>query len=335
MYRTLADEGRRQGEPATLGPTYSRQNKAIGGGVIEGEDLGTREGFKAPKRFETVEGAPGRVKFDTEKQLYRKDVQETVDGKKTRKYIYSNPGESLDDFLARKPVRATEADDATVKARQFIDDWTKGWFDNNLKNYGVRDFNVMVNDLSKDWSEVLELGDAPKAKGSFNLSTPELGLPNVTSGRDAGMKKGAIEPFSYNNVRFYANLESSKDQIDRTLAQYKKVFYKNKIETDPNLRTELDRFFNFMAKDKRGLYRTSEGETISQFMNTVSDDAKYLLNDESSGLKRSSKKEVFNAFEDLASNYNKYTQDKARLKAVQSITEAKIKAGARNLWTNR
>ncbi|MEK9693582.1 MAG: hypothetical protein VW235_11700, partial [Rhodospirillaceae bacterium] len=127
MYRTLADEGRRQGEPAVLGPTYSRQNKAIGGGVIEGEDLGTREGFKAPKKFEDVEGAPGRVKFDTEKQLYRKDVQETVDGKKTRKYIYSNPGESLDDFLARKPVRAAKADDATVKSRQFVDDWTKNW----------------------------------------------------------------------------------------------------------------------------------------------------------------------------------------------------------------
>ena len=82
-----------------------------------------------------------------------------------------------------------------------------------------------------------------------------------------------------------------------------------------------------MARDKRGLYRTSEGKTISQFMDTVSDDVKYLLNDEASGLKRSSKKEVFNAFEDLTSNYNKYTQDKARLKAVQSITEAKIKAG--------
>ncbi len=47
MYRTLIDEGRRQGEPARFGPTYGngRENKAIGGGVIEGEDLGTREGF--------------------------------------------------------------------------------------------------------------------------------------------------------------------------------------------------------------------------------------------------------------------------------------------------
>ena len=283
-----------------------------------------RKGFK----YGTVPGeGNSKINFDPETNTYRKRVQETIDGKKTNKYIYSEAGQSLEDFKKIKPVRSTGAIDATVKSRQFIDDWTKNWFDNNLKNYGVRDFDVMINDLSKDWSEILESGDVPKGTTQFKLATPELGLPNVTSGRDAKGKKGAIEPFNYNNVKFYANLDSSKDQIDRTLAQYKKIFYKNQIETDTNLRTELDRFFNFMARDKRGLYRTSEGKTISQFMDTVSDDVKYLLNDEASGLKRSSKKEVFNAFEDLTSNYNKYTQDKARLKAVQSITEAKIKAG--------
>ncbi len=46
MYRTLADEGRRQGESAILGPTYNRQNKAIGGGAFVGEELpNNREGF--------------------------------------------------------------------------------------------------------------------------------------------------------------------------------------------------------------------------------------------------------------------------------------------------
>jgi len=51
MYRTLIDEGRRQGEPARLGPSYGnveREERAIGGGVIEGEDLETREGFANP-----------------------------------------------------------------------------------------------------------------------------------------------------------------------------------------------------------------------------------------------------------------------------------------------
>jgi hypothetical protein len=268
-----------------------------------------------------------KIDYDPETKIYRKRVQETVDGKKTNKYIYSEPGQSLEDFKKIKPVRSTGADDATVRARQFIDNWTKNWFDNNLKNYGVRDFDVMINDLSKDWSEILESGDAPKGSARFKLSTPQLGLPNVTSGRDVTTKKGSIKPFNYNDVTFYANLEGSEKELSKTLSQYKKVFYKNKIETNPQLRSELNNFFEFMSRDKRGLYKKLDGKTIKDFMNTVNDDVKFLLNDEASGLGKASKNEVFNAYDDLADNYNKFTQDKARLKAVQNVTEAKIKAG--------
>ena len=46
MYRKLAEEGRMQGEPAILGPSYGREDKAIGGGAFVGEELpNNREGF--------------------------------------------------------------------------------------------------------------------------------------------------------------------------------------------------------------------------------------------------------------------------------------------------
>ena len=68
MYRTLAEEGRRQGEPAILGPSYGRDNKAIGGGVVEGEDLGTREGFnnisKSEASFKVYEDKFGKKLLD-------------------------------------------------------------------------------------------------------------------------------------------------------------------------------------------------------------------------------------------------------------------------------
>ena len=268
-----------------------------------------------------------KIDYDPETKIYRKRVQETVDGKKTNKYIYSEPNQSLEDFKKIKPVRSTGAIDATVKTRQFVDDWTKSWFDNNLKNYGVRDFDVMLNDLSKDWNTRLESGDAPKGSARFKLSTPRLGLPNVTSGRDVTTKKGSIKPFNYNDVTFYANLEGSEKELSKTLSQYKKVFYKNKIETDPQLRSGLNNFFEFMSRDKRGLYKKLDGKTIKDFMNTVNDDVKFLLNDEASGLGKASKNEVFNAYDDLADNYNKFTQDKVRLNAVQIETDAMARAG--------
>jgi hypothetical protein len=279
-------------------------------------------------KYGSVPGAGNsKINYDPDTNTYRKRVQETIDGKKTNKYIYSTPGEVLEDFKKIKPVRSTGADDATVRARQYVDNWAKDWFDNNLKNYGVKDFNVMMDDLSSAWQLQLESGDVPKASGKFNLSTPELNLPNITTLADAKIKPN-LTPFKYNDVTFYKNLESTDALKNKTLAQFKKVFYKDQINTNPQLREGLNKFFDFMSADKRGLYKKIEGKTIKDFMNTeVSDEVKFLLDPEISGLDKASKKEVFNSYSDFADNYNKYTEDKVRLKAVQAETEAIAKAG--------
>jgi len=284
----------------------------------------TREDFK----YGTVPGkGNSKINYDPETDTYRKRVQETIDGKKTNKYIYSDPGQSLEDFKQIKPVRSTGANDATVRARQYIDGWTKNWFDNNLKNYGVKDFDVMIDELSSDWQLELESGNVPEGKKSFNLSTPKLKLPNITTLSD--IPKGSnLPPFKYNDVTFYKNLEGTDSLKSKTLAQFKKVFYKNQINTNPQLREGLNKFFDFMSADKRGLYRKLDGKTIKDFMNTeVSDEVKFLLDPEISGLGQASKKEVFNSYPDFADNYNKFTEDKVRLKAVQTETEAMAKAG--------
>jgi hypothetical protein len=83
-----------------------------------------------------------------------------------------------------------------------------------------------------------------------------------------------------------------------------------------------------MSSNKQGQYRKLDGKTIKDFMNTeVSDEVKFLLNPEISGLDKASKKEVFNSYPDFADNYNKYTEDKVRLRAVQAETEALAKVG--------
>ena len=203
----------------------------------------TRENFK----YGTVPGeGNSRIEYDPEIDTYRKRVQETVDGKKTTKYIFSESGQSLGDFKKIKPVRSTGAEDATVKARQYIDNWTKNWFDNNLKNYGVKDFDAMIDGLSSNWQLELESGNVPKGKGSFNLSTPQLNLPNITTLADAKIKPN-LTPFKYNDVTFYKNLEGTNSLKNKTLAQFKKVFYKDQINTNPQLREGLNKFFDFSS----------------------------------------------------------------------------------------
>ena len=335
MYRTLAEEGRMQGEPAILGPSYGRDNKAIGGGVVEGEDLGTREGFNQPKDpniefpFKHSTGATdygiGRFK-DTGKYFRRVGRNKAVT-------ILQEEGESLEDFKKRKGPRVDKAFDKTITTRQYIDNWTKNWLDNNLQKYGVRDFDVMLNDLSNDWQNEIETGNVPEPKKNFNLSSPKLNLPNITASIDVRSKKlrtgesRGLKPFTYDDITFYRSDESSEALKNKTLAQWKKIFYKNKISTDPVLRQGLKEFYDFMAQDKSGLSQKG-GLTIRDFLRTkVSDDVQFLIDREASGLDKAAKKEVFHSFPDLKNNYDIFTGSKARLKAIERETEGKIKAG--------
>ena len=335
MYRTLADEGRKQGEPAILGPSYGRENKAIGGGVIEGEDLGSREGFNQPKdpniefpfKFSTGATDYGIGRFKDTGKYFRRV------GRNKATTIIQEEGESLEDFKERKGPRKDVAFDKTITTRQYIDNWTKNWLDNNLQKYGVKDFNVMLNDLSNDWQNEIETGNVPEPKKNFNLASPKLNLPNITASMDVRSKKlrtgesRGLKPFTYDDITFYRSDESSEKLKNKTLAQWKKIFYKNKISTDPVLRQGLKEFYDFMAQDKSGLPQKG-GLTIRDFLRTkVSDDVQFLIDREASGLDKAAKKQVFHSFPDLKDNYDIFTGSKAKLKAIERETEGRIKAG--------
>ena len=310
-----------------------RQKFAIGGGVVEGKDLGSREGFADPNIEFPFLGSTGQTDYrigrfkDTGKFFRRV-------GKKRQTTIIQEEGESLEDFRKREGPRTDLAFDKTVTTRKYIDNWTKNWLDNNLQKYGVKDFDVMLNDLSSAWQNEIEIGNVPEPKKNFNLATPNLNLPNITSAQDVRMKqkKGAktdLTAFTYDDVRFYNNQEGTKALQNKVLAQYRKIFYKNKIQTNPALRQGLKKFYDFMAMDKAGLPQGG-GLTIRDFLKTeVTDDVKFLIDREASGLDKGAKKEVFHSFPDLKNNYDVFTASKAKLKAVQSIAEAKIKAGAK------
>jgi len=297
-----------------------------GGMLVQPSNDGSRPGYKGNKTypFKRPDGKTDyRLGLDEDTGKFFKKI-----GKEDNiRIITQNEGESIEDFKKRKAERVTKVNDATVGARQYVDNWTKNWFDNNLKKYGINSFNVMMDDLSSAWQLQLESGDVPKGKGSFNLSTSKLKLPNITTLADVKGKPN-LTPFKYNDVTFYKNLESTDALKNKTLAQFKKVFYKDQINNNPKLQEDLTKFFDFMSSNKQGQYRKLDGKTIKDFMNTeVSDEVKFLLNPEISGLDKASKKEVFNSYPDFADNYNKYTEDKVRLRAVQAETEALAKVG--------
>ena len=108
MYRKLAEEGRMQGEPATLGPSYGREDKAIGGGAFVGEELpNNREGFKLVADRDSVKGPLTR---GDKREQYSVRVRDSKTKKRYQKYFKDET--KLNKFLktnaAEKPITSEE-----------------------------------------------------------------------------------------------------------------------------------------------------------------------------------------------------------------------------------
>jgi len=108
MYRKLAEEGRMQGEPATLGPSYGREDKAIGGGAFVGEQLpNNREGFKLVADPDSIKGPLTR---GDKREQYSVRVRDSKTKKRFTKYFKDETKfkNFLETNAAEKPITSEE-----------------------------------------------------------------------------------------------------------------------------------------------------------------------------------------------------------------------------------
>ena len=236
-----------------------------------------------------------RLRYDTKLKRWEKQI-----GKELKTYV-QKPNETKSQFLKRvenigveSKVKARRKQDvANTKVRNYIDNWTTNWFDNNLNKYGVRDFDKMTSNLKKDWQKQIKNLDIDK--GFMQSLSTKSGLPNVTT---TGANK-----FNYNNIPFYTSAEVTK----APLSQWRNLFLKNKIDTAPGFKQKILDYFNFINQDKRGLYRQADGQTIKAYKDIMDKDVVYLLSPDAN-LLSSAKYNLFNSVDDEFSNaYNSYS----------------------------
>jgi len=236
-----------------------------------------------------------RLRYDTKLKRWEKQI-----GKELKTYV-QKPNETKSQFLKRvenigveSKVKARRKQDvANTKVRNYIDNWTTNWFDNNLNKYGVRDFDKMTSNLKKDWQKQIKNLDIDK--GFMKSLSTKSGLPNVTT---TGANK-----FNYNNIPFYTSAEVTK----APLSQWRNLFLKNKIDTAPGFKQKILDYFNFINQDKRGLYRQADGQTIKAYKDIMDKDVVYLLSPDAN-LLSSAKYNLFNSIDDEFSNaYNSYS----------------------------
>ena len=201
------------------------------GQLVQPNADGSRLGYKGDK----VYSDNYRTIYDKKTKLYSKKVG------RDKKLLTQKPDETKKQFFNRVSNYSTEKSaertskftKEIVDARSKIDSWTSNWLNNNLKNYGVKDFDKMTKDMKKDWRVQSKKLKLPTDKIQITTKT---GFPNLSTskGKESAVSKN---PFSYDNVTFYT--PENPSGMDKYKAQWKKIFYKNKIQTTPGLKIRL------------------------------------------------------------------------------------------------
>ena len=242
-------------------------NNAIGGGIIQGQDLGTREGFAGPKLLKAGENAGKyQVKYRDPELGKRADGRGNIEATK-----YFNTKKEADAFYKEnlKNLGKKKAEGKAVKMTEHaetINNAVSKFFDENINKYDIDEFEKFKKDLVK---KIKNIPDIPGRK-TISKEYPNVG--NVESRL----------PFSKYIIYVLAEASGSA-KIDVKDTFFKKLFYAGKLETDPDLANSAKSYFNYVSLNKTGRNLDSLKQNYSAFFDNPND-VLYLLSDET-GLK--------------------------------------------------
>jgi len=251
-----------------------------------------------------------RYKFDIDKNKWVYKSRPDIIGEGD---IIQKSGETFKQFHKRlqtisaakiKKGRRIKAE-AGVETRKTIDKWTKNWLDKNLPKYKVQNSETYLNDLKKDYKAFVKKNFSNKSKiGQVNLFSKD-GLPNLSrSIGEAGTVVFDYEGFRTVDVGKRGDIPITKNPTKWLSYEpfLRKIFYKNKIRTQPKLFNNINEYFNFITTNKRAV----EGRELMKNFKP-NPDVLYLLDSTKSKLSDSPKGDIFSSFgEKFKTSYNNY-----------------------------
>ena len=247
-----------------------------------------------------VGGSYRRYNIKTKRYEYK--AIETRDGVKTRTWKISKPGETKMKFFKRMKEKGSTliSKRAKIQSKEtkgtlnYLDNWATKWLDNNLDNYGLKQFDKSVNNMSKAWKSHVKDLDIPKG---FLQKLTKDGLPNVTTPGYSTLW-GNRKAFTYDGFKALGGGDQPFKQVLR------KIFYKNQVDSTPELKEGIKQYFDFINRNKRGLktrHMKAGFESIPELKNVI-----YMLSDDT-GLSGRSKNQLFNSFDkNLSKSYGDF-----------------------------
>ena len=268
----------------------------IGGGIIQGQNIGYRTGFAGPELVTKGENKNSYfVKSTVTDPISkkRKSIRTyfKVDGinhknldeaKKAAEEFYQGRMKLTGELRGAGRLNAVEAHTKAVNS------WVDNWINTNIDNYGLRN----VDDFLKNMVD-----DLKKSEGKFSKTKAlfRTGFPNI------GDRKSnfPFKAFDLPELNFASKNKSVSENF------FRRLFFANKINKDPILKKAIGEYMEYITLNKQGLRAKQLGDLKNYYSNAFNnlDDVMYVLSKDI-GLESSSAKALFETL--YPDSYTKY-----------------------------
>jgi len=255
--------------------TETREDFAIGGGAIEGQNLGSREGFAGPQLIKSG--------VDKNKYTYAiRNPEYEGPGKGQSPTIKQGPFDTLEEAQKSFDTRQKKMAELKLSGRnkavtdraQEINNFVNDFYDQNINKYDLRDYNS----FKKAMLDAFEQSGIKSGSGRKAILD---GYPNI----------GNIDskvPFEKYGVGDLLRTKGSSGTSKPTDTFFKKLFYSGKIETNPILKKRVNDYLEYYNVDKKfygdgaPIDRQALKKKYADTLNNL-DDTLFLIGDDSIG----------------------------------------------------
>jgi hypothetical protein len=219
---------------------FSSRKDTIGGGAIQGEDLGSRMGFAGPR---LIKQGPDKGKYIVRYRNPKFGKREGQKGynegntepmtKKEADAFYQDLQSKVSEKKIEGPTKPK-----TEHAKK-INNFVNNFIDENIDKYGIRDFDSFKEELLKAFDES-DIKDIPGRKAKAG------DLPNIgTYESQASFPDFKTGVATRQKVRPEIGITSDKQNV------YKKIFYSKVLDNNKDLKNKIERYFDYELIDKK------------------------------------------------------------------------------------
>ena len=299
----------------------SKRQDTIGGGNIQGDDLGSRTGFAGPKLIKTGEDK-GKYTFNIRNPEYEGK------GLGQSPTIKQGPFNTLEQAQAAYDKRQSQMgtikqagrDKALIAHSEQVNNFVNNFYNENIEKYGVRDYDKFEKDLLKAFKES-GIKDIPGRKSLYkdlpNIATADSKVPFTSKFENKPLIRGTSGGGSTNKNYF------------------KNLFYSGKIATDPSLQNRIGEYLDYYNEDKKH-YKGAPADrkaVRAKYADTLSNlgDVMFILGDDKVGAGNFRSGIVKKFFPEKMETYNRkkqisnalYTEKIAQIES--KLTPAQLK----------